>query len=318
MIGIFAIIPVIFFAFLVEFSTFADVSLGVAMNNSSMNISPIVTNSDNEYTFRKNSISLYGQKSLLKQTLSFTGKTEIVNISRDPLTVNGTEIAGQKNQGIRSLELSAMQYLYTSRGWRYHGQFGYNIKGSQGGSELQFALPNDEYGASFVAIRAKKPRGVITPILNGIMGIVDVPIKKIEIGTFFGKNYNYVEGSALIIQPISKKISLKAFGKLRRYNLQNNATAFIDEEKIMGGIIFKNRQHNSLEFNFYHDFVSNEFGSSIGINYFIGRKHSDIETKMLNYYEKKYVKRQKSTKTSDDKKKELELMVDSILEDKGF
>jgi len=312
------IVAIIFFACVFEFCAFADVSLGVAMNNSSMDVSPIVTNSDNEYTFRKNSILLYGQKSLLKQTLSFTGKTEIVNISRDPLTVNGTEIAGQKNQGIRSLELSATQYLYTSRGWRYHGQFGYNIKGSQGGSELQFALPNDEYGASFVAIRAKKPRGVITPILNGIMGIVDVPIKKIEIGTFFGKNYNYVEGSALMIQPISKKISLKAFGKLRRYNLQNNATAFIDEEKVMGGIIFKNRQHNSLEFNFYHDFVSNEFGSSIGINYFIGRKHSDIETKMLNYYEKKYVKRQKSTKTSDDKKKELELMVDSILEDKGF
>ena len=168
MLGIFAIIPIIFFAFVVEFSTFADVSLGVAMNNSSMDISPIVTNSDNAYTFRKNSISLYGQKSLLKQTLFFTGKAEIVNISQDPISVNGTQIAGQQNQGIRSIELSAMQYLYTSRGWRYHGQFGYNIHGSQGGSELQFALPNDEYGTSFVAIRAKKPRGAITPILSGI------------------------------------------------------------------------------------------------------------------------------------------------------
>jgi hypothetical protein len=38
--------------------------------------------------------------------------------------------------------------------------------------------------------------------------------------------------------------------------------------------------------------VSNEFGSSVGINYFLGRKNSDIETKMLNYYEKKYVKKQ--------------------------
>ncbi len=310
------IVAIIFFVF--ELCAFADVSLGVAMNNSSMDISPIVTNSDNEYTFRKNSISLYGQKSLLKQTLFFTGKTEIVNISRDPMTVNGTEIAGQQNQGIRSVELSATQYLYTLRGWRHHGQIGYNAKGIQGGGELQFALPNDEYGASFVAIRAKKPRGVITPIVNGMMGIVDVPIKKIEIGAFVGRNYSYFEVNTLIIKPISKKISLKAFGKLRRYNLQNDATAFIDEEKVMGGIIFKNRQHNSLEFNFYHDFISNEFGSSVGINYFIGRKHSDIETKMLNYYEKKYVKKQKSTKTADDKKKELELMVDSILEDRGF
>ena len=318
MLGIFATIPIIFFALVVEFCTFADVSLGVAMNNSSMNISPIVTNSDNEYTFRKNSISLYGQKSLLKQTLFFTGKTEVVNISRDSLTVNGTQIAGQQNQGIRSVDFSAMQYFYTIRGWRYHGQIGYNIKGSQGKSELQFALPNDEYGASLVVIRAKKPRGVITPILNGMMGIVDVPIKRLEVGTFFGKNYSYAEASGLIIQPISKKISLKAFGKLRRYNLQQNATAFIDEEKVMGGIIFKSPSHNSLEFNFYHDFVSNEFGSSVGINYFLGRKSSDIETKMLNYYEKKYVKKQKSGKSAGDKKKELELMVDDILEERGF
>lgn len=319
MLGIFATIPIIFFALVVEFCTFADVSLGVAMNNSSMNISPIVTNSDNEYTFRKNSISLYGQKSLLRQTLFFTGKTEIVNISRDPLTVNGTEIAEQKSQGIRSIELSAMQYLYTDRmGWRHHVQFGYNIHGNQSGSELQFALPNDEYGASLVVIRAKKPRGVITPILNGMMGIVDVPIKRLEVGTFFGRNYSYAEASGLIIQPISKKISLKAFGKLRRYNLQQNATAFIDEEKVMGGIIFKNPQHNSLEFNLYHDFVSNEFGSSVGLNYFIGRKKTDIETKMLNYYEKKYVKKQKTTKSSDDKRKEIEQMVDDILEERGF
>lgn len=318
MLGIFATIPIIFFALVVEFCTFADVSLGVAMNNSSMNISPIVTNSDNEYTFRKNSISLYGQKSLLKQTLFFTGKTEIVNISRDSLIVNSTQIAGQQNQGIRSVDFSAMQYFYTIRGWRYHGQIGYNIRGSQGGGELQFALPNNEYGASLVVIRAKKPRGVITPILNGMMGIVDVPIKRLEVGTFFGKNYSYAEASGLIIQPISKKISLKAFGKLRRYNLQENATAFIDEEKVMGGIIFRSPQHNSLEFNFYHDFVSNEFGSSVGINYFIGRKSSDIETKMLNYYEKKYVKKQRSVKFVDDKKKELELMVDDILEERGF
>jgi hypothetical protein len=161
MLGIVAIIPIIFFALVVEFCTFADVSLGVAMNSSSMNIAPIVTNSDNEYTFRKNSISLYGQKSLLRQTLFFTGKTEIVNISRDSLIVNGTQIAGQQNQGIRSVDFSAMQYFYTIRGWRYHGQIGYNIKGGQGGGELQFALPNNEYGASLVVIRAKKPRGVI-------------------------------------------------------------------------------------------------------------------------------------------------------------
>ena len=86
----------------------------------------------------------------------------------------------------------------------------------------------------------------------------------------------------------------------------------------MGGIIFKNPQHNSLEFNLYRDFVSNEFGSSVGINYFIGRKNSDIETKMLNYYEKKYVKKQKTSKSADDKRKEVEQMVDDILEERGF
>ena len=309
---------IIFFSLVVEFCTFADVSLGVAMNNSSMDAPPIVTNSDNEYTFRKNSISLYGQKSLLKQTLFFTGKTEIVNISRDSLVVNGTQIAQQQNQGIRSLELSAMQYLYTIRGWRHHVQFGYNAKGIQGGGELQFALPNDEYGVSWVVSRAKKPRGVITPILNGMMGIVDVPIKRLEIGAFAGKNYNYVEVNSLIIKPISKKISLKTFGKLRMYDLQKDSPVFTDEGKFMGGIIFKNRKHNSIEFNLYHDFISKEFGSSVGLNYFIGRKNSDIETKMLNYYEKKYVKKQKSGKSADEKKKELELMVDDILEERGF
>ena len=311
------LVAFLFFAF-VESYSFADINLGASMNNSTMNLSPITTNADNEYTFRKSSISLYGQKSMLKQTLFFTGKAEVVDISRDALTVNGTEIASQKSQGIRSIDFTAMKYLYTSRGWRYHGQVGYNIQGSQTASNLAFILPNDEYGASVVVIRAKKPKGVITPILNGIMGITDAPIKKLELGIYFGDNYYYRELSGLLIEPISKKISLKLFGKMRNYTLNSGATAFLNEQKIMGGIIFKNPQHNSLEFNLYRDFVSNEFGSSVGINYFIGRKNSDIETKMLNYYEKKYVKKQKTSKSADDKRKEVEQMVDDILEERGF
>lgn len=313
-LAFFALTPLVF----VEFASLANINLGASMNNSSMSITPIVTNADNEYTFRKSSLSLYGQKSMLKETLFFTGRTEIVDISRDAITVNGTEIAQQKSQGVRSVDLSIIKYLYTDRGWKYHALAGYNIKGKQTDSALQFVLPSDEYGVSTVIMRAKKAKGVVTPIVNGMMGITDAAIKKVELGIFFGKNYHYTEGNALVIQPISKSISFKFFGKMRNYTLENDATAFINERKVMTGLIFKNPQHNSFEFNLYKDFISNEIGSSVGINYFIARKNSDIETKMLHYYEGKYVKKQKSGKSADEKRKEVEQMVDDILEERGF
>ncbi len=304
--------------FLFSFQSYANLNFGAAMNNSTMDIPPIVTNSDNEYTFRKNSISLYGQKSILHNTLVFTGRTEIIDISRDSMVVNGTILPVQKNQGIRSVELNAMQYLYTVRSWRYHGQLGYNIKGMQGDGELKFAIPNDEYGFGLIMIKAKKMRGVITPIMNGIMNITDVPLKKVDIGMYFGKGYLFYEGSVLLINPISKKISLKLFGKLKRYNINQGAPVFINEERAMGGVIFKSQNHHSIEFNLYHDFISKEFGSSVGINYFLEGRVDDTEHRVLNHYETKYVKKDKKAKGVEEKKKEMEQMVNDILEERGL
>ncbi len=288
------------------------------MNNSTMNIPPISTESDsNEYTFNKQSISMYAQKSILKNTLVFSAKTEIINMTRDSMIVNNTFIPQQTNSGINALELNTISYLNNFGGWKNYAKLGYNIKGNSQNDNIRFAIPNNEYGFGIVLMKDKKPRGIISPIIQGILNSTETTIQKLEINMYYGQNYLFSESNFIFIKPLLKQINAKILYTNKQYSFSESIPLFINQKKILVGLIVKSRSYNALEFDLYHDFISNEFGASLGINYFIKEKHDGLQYKMLNYYEKRYLKHNNTRKISKEKT-EIEEEVNRILEEKGF
>lgn len=300
----------------------ADTTMSFSMNGSRMESTPVAGSSLDEQTFEKNSITLFGQSSFAKETIFFSAQTEIINIARQSYTVNQTTFPRTKNQGVRSVELRAMHYLFADRGWRVHAEAGFNTKGyEEKDSGVQFGLLRSEYIMGAVFTRKPTNKGVLKPILLGMFGITEKAQWYIATRQFFGHDYNAIGTTMYILQPISSNMSIKllAQNKNYRYNTITPERRYLNESKASIGLVLQNKHYNKIEFNLFKDFNIKEIGASLGYSYYFRHNETNPASQVWSDIEDKYVsKNEKRSSKSSVSKEELRTMVIEILEERGL
>jgi hypothetical protein len=305
----------------IALNALADTTLNFSMNGSRMESTPVQGTSPDEQTFEKNSISFFGQSSFAKETLFLSAQTEIINFARQSYTVNQTIFPRIENQGVRSLELRAMQYLYTSNGWRMHGEVAFNTKGYEEKNDaVQFGLLRSEYTIGAVFTKKPSNKGVFKPILLGMLDITEKAQFYLSVRQYFGYDYNATGTTAYILQPISSNISVKILAQNKNYNYSSITPErrYLNENKATIGLVLENKDFNKIEFGLFHDFNIKEIGASLGCSYYFRHNKTNPATQIFDNMEDKYVPKKGGWSKSTVTKEELRAMVIEILEERGF
>lgn len=305
----------------------ADSTLGLSMFASSFNNAPTKnTKQTIPNGYRKTSMILYGQSGFSNNTRLLTIKAEVLGLQRKEYAINGYTFSQIENSGVRSVEITGAQYLFTAKGgWKTFISAGYNSKGFEEKTELKFALPNPEYVGGLTLLKTQQFKdSTLSPILTGILQISERPVYQININQIYGTGYRAVEIFGAAIFPLRQNINLKIFSKVKNYRFSNNAPLlFQNESKIALGLIFKNPKHHSIELSIYHDNVIQEKGISIGYLYYFKGSKTNSVTKTVTNLQKRYAAKenesQKNTKSPANKdKKEMRDMIRETLKEMGY
>lgn len=303
----------------------AGTTIGVNMGSSTMNSAPVENSStQDEQTFEKNSMMLFAQRSIKDRSLIFTTKTEFVQIGRNEYQVLETKFPKSTNQGVRSVDMDIMWYTTKRFGWRAYTKFGYNTKGYEKNSDIKFALANGEmyFGIALMANRVRvysQLQKEMRKISNGIFGVEDGDFfRSMEIYKTFGKRY--VADNIVVMQiiPYNSKVAFKILGKAVDYHFYDDAPRkFMNEAKILGGLIFKTQYHNMVEFSIFYNNTIKEKGAALGYYYYFDNNQnaiSDTFDDLLQKYDTKSDK--KAAKQQKDG--ELRDKVQDILNEMGY
>lgn len=299
-------------------SSFAGgTTAGISMGASEMEIAPIEGISSDDQYFKKTSMNFFTNSSFFREVLLLNTKMELISIQKEALTVNHTHFPKLENQGIRSFEMTSMFYIGTFFGWRQHVNLGYNTKGYEKNNSILFALNKAEKVTGITLIRRRKPKYDIEHLVNDMMGISERTTKIISANKYFGDLYTADELSLTYIQPVYRNINLKCMGKIKEYKTETNAPRkFLDEKKLLGGIIIKGQNNHTLSFDIYHDFNLKETGTTIGYLYYIPHKENSF-TRAYDHLRTKYknLNHGHEKVQHDASKEDIREIVVDILED---
>lgn len=300
--------------------TLANTSVGMFLNASQFSNLPTQNNNiEIPDGYNKTSVIFFTQSSFLKNTRLFSAKIEGANITQKTYTINGFHFPKNSSSGIRSAEFMFSQYIYTLYGWKTFLNFGYNTKGNQNNENIQFALAGKETVLGTTLIRNPKYRDPnLASILTNILQISETREYILHLNRINGAGYTANEFIGNFVFPIYKNINFKFLTKFKNYTFESNAPLFFrDEKKIMGGLIFKSKKHNAIEFSIYYDRIIKEKGVAIGYLYFIPHSKENAVTKVVERLSGKD-DHTKTTRKTNLTKEEIKQIVRETLDEMGY